>query len=393
MNKRNKIWIGIAAILALILIGFFTCKKEKPQPAVPEVAKVTIGTISTSVTATGTVSPIKTITVGTQVSGTIAKIFVDYNSVVKRGQVLAEIDKTVLNSSYQSALTDLSVNKTQMEYQEKNFNRIKDLYAKQAVSKTDYETAEYNYNTAKLNYKRSQSEVIKAKTNLNYATIVSPIDGIVLSRAVDEGQTVAASFNTPTLFTITNNLNEMQVLANIDEADIGQVKEGQKVSFTVDAFPNDVFSGIVTQVRLEATTTSNVVTYKVVIKAANPELKLKPGLTASVNIYTMEKPNVMTIPNKALNYSPTGKKVNKTGGNEKQVWIQQPTGMKAVKILIGSTDATHTEVLSGLKAGDEIIIGEKAAMAMPGAEAKSEGASPFMPKRPGSDSRRTKTAN
>ena len=193
MTKRTKIWIGIAAILVLILIGFFACKKEKQQPAVPQTAKVTMGTISASVTATGTVSPIKTITVGTQVSGTIYKIYVDYNSVIKKGQLLAELDKTVLNSTYQSALTDLNVNKTQMDYQEKNFNRIKDLYAKQAVSKTDYETAEYNYNTAKLNYKRSQSDVIKAKTNLNYATIYSPIDGVVLSRAVEEGQTVAAA--------------------------------------------------------------------------------------------------------------------------------------------------------------------------------------------------------
>lgn len=393
MNKRTKIWIGIAAILVLILIGFFTCKKEKQQPSVPETARVSMGTISASVTATGTVSPIKTITVGTQVSGTISKIYVDYNSIVKKGQVLAEIDKTVLNSTYESTITDLNVNKTQMEYQEKNFNRIKDLYAKQAVSKTDYETAEYNYNTARLNYKKAQSDVIKAKTNLAYATIVSPIDGIVLSRAVDEGQTVAASFSTPTLFTITNNLNDMQVLANVDEADIGQVKEGQKVSFTVDAYPNDVFSGIVTQVRLEATTTSNVVTYKVVIKAPNPELKLKPGLTASVNIYTMEKSNVLIIPNKALNYSPTGKRVNKTGGSEKQVWIKQPNGSKSIKIMIGSTDATHTEVVSGLKADDEVIIGEKAVAATPDASQKSESASPFMPKRPGNDSRRTKTAN
>ncbi len=393
MNKRTKIWIGIAAILVLILIGFFTCKKEKQQPAIPETTKVAMGTISASVTATGTVSPIKTITVGTQVSGTIYKIYVDYNSVIKKGQLLAELDKTVLSSTYQSALTDLNVNKTQMDYQEKNFNRVKDLYAKQAVSKTDYETAEYNYNTAKLNYKRSQSDVIKAKTNLNYATIYSPIDGVVLSRAVEEGQTVAAAMTTPTLFTITNDLSHMQVLANIDEADIGQVKEGQNVTFTVDAYPNDTFKGTVTQVRLEATTTSNVVTYKVVIMAPNPEFKLKPGLTASVNIYTMEKNNVLVIPNKALNYSPTGKKVNKTGGSEKQVWIQQPTGSKAVKIMIGSTDPTHTEVLSGLKAGDEIIIGEKVIAATPDASQKSEGSSPFMPKRPGSDSKRTKTAN
>jgi HlyD family secretion protein len=395
MNKRTKIIIGIAALLVLILIGFFACKKEKQQPAEPETVKVSIGTISASVTATGTVSPIKTITVGTQVSGIISKIYVDYNSIIKKGQLLAELDKTVLNSTYQSAVTALNVTKTEMEYQEKTFNRIKELYAKQAVSKTDFETAEYNYQTAKLNYKKAQSSVITAKTNLSYATIYSPIDGIVLSRAVEEGQTVTAAMTTPTLFTITNDLSHMQVLANVDEADIGEVKEGQKVTFTVDAYPDDTFEGTVTQVRLEATTTSNVVTYKVVIMAPNAELKLKPGLTASVNIYTMEKSNVLTIPNKALNYSPTGKKANKTGGNEKEVWIKQATGKKAVKIMIGSTDATHTEVVSGLKAGDEVVIGDKAAAttAAPEASEKSEGSSPFMPKHPGSDSKKSKSGN
>lgn len=391
MNKRTKIWIGIAVILLIILICFFTCNKEKKQPTVPDTAKVELGTISASVTATGTVSPIKTVTVGTQVSGTISKILVDYNSIVKKGEVLAELDKTVLAATYESALTDMNVNKTEMDYQEKNFNRIKDLYAKQAVSQTDYETAEYNYNTAKLNYRKSQSAVVTAKTNLGYATIYAPIDGIVLSRAVDEGQTVAASFSTPTLFTITNNLNNMQVIANVDEADIGQVQEKQKVTFTVDAFPDDTFEGVVSQVRLQATTTSNVVTYQVVINAPNPELKLKPGLTASVNIYTMVKNNVLIIPNKALNYSPTGRKVNKSGSVQKEVWVNGPTGMKAVQITIGSTDATHTEVLSGLKAGDEIVIGEKTITETPAANQKSEGSSPFMPKRPGSDNKRAKT--
>lgn len=387
MNKRLKIWIGIGVLIVLILICFFACKKDKQAPTVPETAKVTIGTISASVTATGTVSPVKTVTVGTQVSGTIAKIFVDYNSIVKKGQILAELDKTVLAATYQSALTELNSTKTVMDYQQKNFNRIKELYAKQAVSKTDYETAEYTYQTAQLSYKKAQSTVITAKTNLGYATIYAPIDGIVLSRAVDEGQTVAASFSTPTLFTITNNLNNMQVIAKVDEADIGEVKEGQKVTFTVDAYPNDTFNGVVQQVRLEATTTSNVVTYEVVIDAPNPDLKLKPGLTASVNIYTMEKGNILIIPNKALNYSPTGKKANKTGGSEKQVWIKQPNGSKAIIIMIGSTDATHTEVKSGLKAGDEVIIGEKSQAEAAQSGSKQEGSSPFMPKRPGSEKR------
>lgn len=393
MNKRKTIWIGIIAILVLIVAVFFTCKKDNQQPLQLEAIKVTMGTISSSVTATGTVTPRETITVGTQVSGTISKIYVDYNSIVKKGQILAELDKKVLSATYESAMADMNVAKTEMEYQEKTFNRIKELYSKQAVSKTDYETAEYNYQTAKLTYKKTQSSVITAKTNLGYATIYAPIDGIILSRSVSEGQTVAASFSTPTLFTITNDLRNMQVLASVDEADIGQVKEGQKVSFTVDAYPDDTFQGTVTQVRLEATTSSNVVTYKVVIDAPNPDLKLKPGLTASVNIYTMVKNNVMVIPTKALNYSPTGKKANKTGGNEKEVWIKQPNnGKKAVKILIGSTDATHTEVVNGLKVGDKVIISEKAVIATADTSQKSEGSSPFMPKRP-NDSKKPKAGN
>ena len=393
MNKRKTIWIGIIAILVLIVAVFFTCKKDNQQPLQLEAIKVTMGTISSSVTATGTVTPRETITVGTQISGTISKIYVDYNSIVKKGQILAELDKKVLSATYESAMADMNVAKTEMEYQEKTFNRIKELYSKQAVSKTDYETAEYNYQTAKLTYKKTQSSVITAKTNLGYATIYAPIDGIILSRSVSEGQTVAASFSTPTLFTITNDLRNMQVLASVDEADIGQVKEGQKVSFTVDAYPDDTFQGTVTQVRLEATTSSNVVTYKVVIDAPNPDLKLKPGLTASVNIYTMVKNNVMVIPTKALNYSPTGKKANKTGGNEKEVWIKQPNnGKKAVKILIGSTDATHTEVVNGLKVGDKVIISEKAVIATADTSQKSEGSSPFMPKRP-NDSKKPKAGN
>ena len=393
MNKRKTIWIGIIAILVLIVAVFFTCKKDNQQPLQLEAIKVTMGTISSSVTATGTVTPRETITVGTQVSGTISKIYVDYNSIVKKGQILAELDKKVLSATYESAMAEMNVAKTEMEYQEKTFNRIKELYSKQAVSKTDYETAEYNYQTAKLTYKKTQSSVITAKTNLGYATIYAPIDGIILSRSVSEGQTVAASFSTPTLFTITNDLRNMQVLASVDEADIGQVKEGQKVSFTVDAYPDDTFQGTVTQVRLEATTSSNVVTYKVVIDAPNPDLKLKPGLTASVNIYTMVKNNVMVIPTKALNYSPTGKKANKTGGNEKEVWIKQPNnGKKAVKILIGSTDATHTEVVNGLKVGDKVIISEKAVIATADTSQKSEGSSPFMPKRP-NDSKKPKAGN
>lgn len=380
MKTKRIVWAAIA--LLLIIAGFTLLRKSDDIKQMPVTAKVTIGDISTTVTATGTVEPIKTITVGTQVSGIISKVYVDYNSVVKKGQVLAELDKTVLNSQLASATTDLNNAKTQMDYQKSTYNRDKVLYAKKAISATDMETATYNYETAKLNYQKASYAKKVAETNLGYATIYSPIDGVILSKDVDAGQTVAASFSTPTLFSITNNLHQMQVLANVDEADIGQVKDGQTVTFTVDAYPNDTFQGVVTQVRLEPTTTSNVVTYTVVINAPNPQLKLLPGLTANVTIYIIQKNHILLIPNKALNFHPTGKPAGISNDSLKTIWMMNGQAMKPVQIKVGVTDDIHTEVLQGLHAGDEVVTDIKTLSSKKAVSSDDAGASPFMPKRP-----------
>ncbi len=380
---KTKIIIGSAILLIIITVSFTLLRKGGGVKQLPVTAQAVIGNIATTVTATGTVEPIKTIAVGTQVSGTISKIFVDYNSIVKKGQILAELDKTVLNSQLASSTTDLDNAKTQMDYQASTYNREKALYTKKAISATDMETATYNYETAKLNYQKASYAQKVAQTNLNYATIYSPIDGIVLSRAVDAGQTVAASFSTPTLFTITNDLSRMNVLANVDEADIGQVLEGQNVSFTVDAYPNDVFEGKVIQVRLEPTTTSNVVTYTVVIQAPNPELKLKPGLTANVTIYVVQRNHVLLIPNKALNFHPSGQPLQRTNDSLQVVWVKKGETMQPVHVTTGVTDDINTEIKQGLSVGDEVVTDVKTIGA--GASNKSSGgedSSPFMPKRP-----------
>lgn len=239
-------------------------------------------------TATGTIEPVTSVTVGTQVSGIISKIFVDYNTVVKKGQVIAELDKTNLISSLNTAKANLSSAQSQLTYETSNYNRYKALYDKGLVSADEYENARLSFVQAKESVATAKETVKKAETDLGYATITSPIDGIVLSKEVEEGQTVAASYSTPELFTIAQDLTDMRVVADVDEADIGDVKEGARATFTVDAYPNDTFNGKVTQVRQEATTTNNVVTYEVVISAPNADLKLKPGLTANVTIYTAE---------------------------------------------------------------------------------------------------------
>ena len=245
------------------------------------------------VTATGSIEAVQTVTVGTQVSGIVSKLYVDYNSVVKKGQVIAELDKSNLVSQLNSAKASLA--ESDVAYQRGNYQRYRALYQKGLISANDYESARLSYQTssATLSQRKdavlsAREEVNRAQTNLGYATITSPIDGVVISKSVEEGQTVAASFSTPTLFTIAKDLKDMRVVADVDEADIGGVRTGQRVTFTVDAYPDDTFQGYVTQVRQEATTTNNVVTYEVVISAPNNDLKLKPGLTANVNIYTSE---------------------------------------------------------------------------------------------------------
>ena len=271
--KNKKTYIILASVAVLALVAYFLFGGEKQAGVTYGTAEVKVGDITNSVTATGTIEPVTSVTVGTQVSGKVAHLYVDYNSVVKKGQVIAELDKTNLLSELASAKANLSSAQSNLSYQQSHFNRYQILFNKGLISANDYEQTRLSYEQAQQQVRTARESVNKAATNLGYATITSPIDGVVLSKSVEEGQTVAASFNTPELFTIAQDLTNMQVIADIDEADIGEVKEGQRVTFTVDAHPDDVFSGVVKQVRQEATTESNVVTYQVVISAPNANLR------------------------------------------------------------------------------------------------------------------------
>lgn len=395
MNKGNKKYLIIGGVILLAVLAFFFWPKGDKSSYALVTEPVKKGDLTTAVTATGTVEPITLVEVGTQVSGVISKIYVDYNSEVKAGQVLAELDKRMLTSELETAQATLQSKKVELDQQQRTYNRNKGLWEKQAISKADWEAVETAYETAKLAVSSSQAAVFKAQTNLGYATIVSTIDGVVVSRAVEEGQTVAASFSTPTLFTIANDLTKMRVIANVDEADIGQVAEGQRVMFTVDAFPNDEFQGKVVQVRLEATTTSNVVTYEVVIDAPNPDLKLKPGLTANVNIYTLEENNVLIMPAKALRFVPDPELMSQVKDIEveqstenaatgkKSVWVKSGNKINQRTITIGTSDGINIQILGGLEEGAEVVTGiTEHSPKAPVNEANGE-SSPFMPKRPG----------
>lgn len=384
MKTLKKIGIAIVVIAVLAVAAFLILRKsEKPQMKY-KTAEIHRGSIVNTVTATGTIEPIVQVEVGTQVSGIINHIYVDYNSVVKKGEVIAELDKTTLEAELESSTATLQANKTEYEYQQKNFARIKGLHDKNMVSDTDYETAEYQYNKAKSNYEKSQSDMTKVRQNLGYATIYSPIDGVVIDREVEEGQTVASSFNTPTLFTIANDLRQMRVIADVDEADIGGVVEGQQATFTVDAFPEDVFKGSVTQVRLQPTTESNVVTYEVVVDAPNPDLKLKPGLTANLTIYTMQKDSVLLVPLKALRFQPENAPepvADSANPRARVLWTQSPQGLQPVNVTTGDNDGIFAEITGDIKEGDKVVTGVDI-----GVSSISDGqgeANPFMPSPPG----------
>ena len=359
--KNKKLWMAIGAV-AIIIIFVWKCSGGKKEQEVSfETAKVEYQDIHTSITATGTIEPVTSVTVGTQVSGIVSKLYVDYNTVVKKGQVIAELDKTNLTSELNRAKAELTSAQSTLTYEQANFKRYQTLFDKGLVSANDYESAKLSYEKARQTVSSARESVQKAQTNLGYATITSPIDGVVLSKSVEEGQTVAASFNTPELFTIAQNLTDMRVIANIDEADIGGVKEGQRVTFTVDAFPEDKFEGQVTQVRQEATTTSNVVTYEVVISAPNKDLKLKPGLTANVTIFTLEKNHVLAAPAKALRFIPNeallkpDQKIEDIEAPQK-VWTLEGNTFKAHKVETGITNGMLTEIVSGIKEGTEVLV-------------------------------------
>ena len=383
----KKGWIGIGVVAVIVIFALVKCTGGKKEEKISfDTAKVEKTNIQTSITATGTIEPVTSVTVGTQVSGIVSHLYVDYNSVVKKGQVIAELDRTNLISELNTAKANLSSAQSSLNYQLSNYNRYKELYNKGLVSADEYESARLQYLQAKEQVNTSKENVQKAQTNLGYATITSPIDGVILSKSVEEGQTVAASFNTPELFVIAQDLTDMRVIADIDEADIGGVKEGQRVSFTVDAFPDDQFEGRVTQVRQQATTESNVVTYEVVISAPNNDLKLKPGLTANVTIFTLEKNDVLAVPSKALRFHPNeallqkGETIEDCEGDHK-LWTKEGTVFKAHKVEVGTSNGIMTEITGGMKVGSEILTDFNISGGAGEAEQQQAG-NPFMP-RPG----------
>ena len=393
MNKKKTLVIvAVAAIAALAVWLLSGGKKE--EKITFDTAAVAPANIMNSITATGTIEPVTSVTVGTQVSGIVSKLFVDYNSVVKKGQVIAELDKTNLMSQLNTAKTQLATAQSQLNYQTANYKRYKTLFEKGLVAADDFDNAKLSYTQAKEQVASAKEEVQRAQTNLGYATITSPIDGVVLSKSVEEGQTVAASFSTPELFTIAQDLTNMQVVADVDEADIGDVKEGERVTFTVDAYPDDTFEGEVKQVRQEATTTNNVVTYEVVISAPNADLKLQPGLTANVTIYTAERKGVLSVPSKALRFTPQKETVGKmkivdVANAKNKVWTIEGNSIVAHKVNIGMTDGTNTQIVGGIAEGTKVVTGLNV---MGGEEEKpmeaQDESSPFAPGPPGKNKKK-----
>lgn len=400
---KRKIIISIIVII-IVAVGSKYLFGNSGSTNKLSYATVAVGRsdISNSVTATGTIEPVTEVEVGTQVSGIIDKIYVDYNSVVKEGQLIAEMDKVTLESELASAQATYDGNLAEYQYQMKNFERNKGLFEQNLISEQEYDDSEYNYLKAKSALESSKAALAKAQRNLSYAIITSPIDGIVISRDVEEGQTVASGFETPTLFNIAADLTQMQVVADVDEADIGGVAEGQRVSFTVDAYPNDVFEGRVTQIRLGSTNSStsttdeSVITYEVVISAPNPDLKLKPRLTANVTIYILDKQDVLSVPARALRFTPEYPLIEKTDivvdceGTDK-VWTREGNTFTAHPVQLGISNGIMTEILSGVDEG--LVIVEEAVMgSTPQAEAAGSDVerSPFMPGPPSDKKKNSK---
>jgi len=410
--KKNLLYIGSAVVL--LIIGFFVYKAlGSTEKAISfETTKIGKGTISNTVTATGTLEAIKTVEVGTQVSGVIEKIYVDFNSQVKKGQLLAQLDETPLLTQLEQSKASVDQSDAEVKYQKATYERYKALVEKKLIAQSDFDLAEYNYNKAVATLNNVKSVYDRSKINLSYARIYSPIDGIILERAVDEGQTVAASFSTPTLFTIANDLTQMRVEAKVDEADIGKVTNGQRVEFTVDAFPLKRFAGEVTEIRLKPVASANVITYTVVINAPNPEKILMPGMTANASFFVTERKDIIVVPSKAVQFTPDqaaleiynqsipggivptpqideGVAKVKQSDSVKTVWVKQGLMVHPLKVKVGVTDEIHYEVISGLNEGDEVIT----SMSAGSSSAKATTAatkSPFMPQRPGSN-RKTPT--
>ena len=396
--KKSILYIGSAVVvLAVGFLVYRSLAKTKQNVSI-ETAKVERGTISNTVTATGTLEAVKTVDVGTQVSGVIEKLFVDYNSQVKKGQLLAQLDETPLLATLDQSKATVDQAEAQVKYQKATYERYKALLAKKLIAQSDFDLAEYNYNNAVGSLNSAKSQYDKNKINLSYARIYSPIDGTILDRAVEVGQTVAASFSTPTLFTIANDLTRMRVEANVDEADIGQLITGQRVEFTVDAFSTKKFSGEVTEIRLQPTTTNNVVTYTVVIGAPNPDNILKPGMTANATFFVTERKDILLVSAKATRFTPDptalAAYMAPMGGEGAQaserpeppmgddmpiakadndsihmVWVKESNGIHPQRVTVGVTDEVNYEVVNGLKEGDEVVISMTSAAAQTGTTA------------------------
>ncbi len=412
MKKKRSIWLIVLsiAVVAIAAILIVRATKTANKELVIRTHVVAEYTVENTVTATGTIEPVETIEVGTQVSGKVEKIYVDFNDVVKKGDLLAELDKQTLNQSLSRAKASLTSAESQLNYAQLTYERTKQLYESNAATLAAYQEAQNTYTQAQMSKRNAQASYDQARVDLAYAEIYSPIDGIVLDRAVEVGQTVAASFSTPTLFTLANDLTKMQVEADVDEADIGQVKEGQRVTFTVDAYTEDNFNGIVSQIRMKPTTTSNVVTYTVIIDAPNPDQKLFPGMTASVTI-VVEEQTGLAVPAEAFNFTPDEtvlKALRKNNGkpdesqrpqgemplgehpqmmedqvpsgNHNMVWVKKGDNMMPRPVKVGVSDGAYRIIEQGVQTGDSVVL---SAQYVVKEKAKKTGENPFMPGPPG----------
>ena len=419
MKKKTKIWLIILGVVvaAIAVLLIVKARKSANKELVIRTHVVAEYTVENTVTATGTIEPVETVEVGTQVSGKVEKIYVDFNDVVKKGELLAELDKLTLNQSVSRAKASLTSAESQLNYAKLTYDRTKQLYESNAATLAAFQEAQNTYTQAQMSKKNAQASYDQALVDLSYAEIYSPIDGIVLDRAVEVGQTVAASFSTPTLFTLANDLTKMQVEADVDEADIGQVKVGQRVTFTVDAYMNEDFDGTVSQIRMKPTTTSNVVTYTVIIEAPNPDQKLFPGMTASVTIVTEEQTG-LAVPAEAFNFTPDeqvlkamrknhekpdggqrpqggrpeppqgempfGERPQMQGGqgSPTMVWVKDGDEVMPRPVKAGMSDGAYRIIEQGVQAGDSVVL---SAQYVVKTKAKKTGENPFMPGPPGRD--------
>ena len=383
--NRYAIYISAAVVAAASV----SCSEKTKMEL--ETYTVEPTSMSEVVTATGTMESVTSVDVGTQVTGIIQNLYADYNDTVKKGQLLAELEKTLLDSELRSADANMASAKASYEYAKKNYERDKALHNEQLISDYEFQTSQRDYDVARLSYEKSQADRVRAAKNLNYAEIYSPIDGIVISREVEVGQTVVSSMNVANLYVIAD-LDNMQVVGNVDEADIGQVKVGQHVTFTVDAYTHDTFNGTVTQVRLNPTTESNVVTYEVIVNAPNPDHKLIPGMTANLTIYTLELNDVIAVPLKALKFHPqesedkdSGLPVPVADENAKgaSVWVERDGKLIQTPVELGMMNSVYQLITSGIKAGDKVALQYNMIQGKAQKENKEE--NPFMPKPPGAN--------